>query len=1024
MKQSITSISAIICIVLLLPQQSMAQATLGDSYTSTGNLNLNLALTPSSPQAFQFQKYGKVPINYATGVPNISIPLYEIALKNFRWPVSLSYHAGGNRVEEIASNAGLGWVLMAGGYLTSNFGWHTATDEPQRLLNLDGVAGPSVYGSECHYYNQQDIDLADEMAKRPNVPPVFNITSPVLNTKFFLDAQTDKGYALPSASGLRISRDGGNNTPFLYTITDEDGNTYTFKYGGKSYKGSQCGGDINLTKNETFVLDNITIYSGETIQFYYEAINGIGYMMPKTYNRRVRENNFYPANGNICTNIPALERDSCESLMYADEYVLTGIEASNGVRIRFNIDTRNDMPYGKRVSSVQVFRNDYSTGNLIKTIEMAQGYFGSGGSTPDDLRLKLESVTVKDKNNVAAETYSFKYNSTQLPGRLSINTDAAGFYRMGITDPTHFENRDYNLATTKACVLEKMTYPTGGHTKFTYGLNPWGGLRIDEIADYDVDDKQYHFRRFEYPQLSTAMPSNMDAELVWMVSQTENGGPIGDQGGGAWPISCSKQRYQSGPVTPAYAVLNQDVNYYPMVTELYGNTMPSGKTEYYYGADVETNRGDMPNLGPILAAKKVYAQNGSSFTLLQEDRVKYTTPPAAPNEPFYSSGNHPLIHKLWYKNIKKNRDELHATVGAGQVHFPKLFFQADMVIASVPLQKKEEVNIVYSNGNVLETKLQYKYDDVNNFSPTEVKITDSKNGELITKLYYPTNTGYSGAALTAAEIQALNKLKNDNIKSRPYFTETYSGVQCLAKKKMTYTELNNKAAGNKLTEWAACDALPKSSECLQFDARLNCTESKTDDGRYTAAIFSPLSELYCQAVNAPLSDIAATSFESYGETGGFDFSGFVFSIPDTTAPTGKAVGNTGTGISKTGLTPGKTFIVSYWSKSGVLSVNGSSAVSGRSVNGWTYYEHKVTNPATGTITITGGTTIDELRLYPSDALMTTYTYEPLTGLSTQCDATNKINYYQYDDLKRLKLIKDQDGNTVKAFEYKYKTTGE
>jgi hypothetical protein len=1015
-KKFLIGICAILCIALLLPQQSSAQASLGDSYTSTGNLNLNLALTPPSPQAFQFQKYGNVPINYATGVPNISIPLYEIGLKNFRWPVSLSYHAGGNRVEEIASNAGLGWVLMAGGYITSNHGAGASMEEPLRLLNLEGMDGPNIHGDQCWYYNQSDIDLADEMAKHPNVPPIYNITSPILNIKFF--GKDNVAGTLPTATGIKIS--GNSTNPII--VTDEEGNVYSFIYGGKSYKNSFCGGDINMAKNETYVLDKITTYSGETINFYYEVINGMGYYMPKSYNRHVRENNYYPPNNNVCHNILPVETDSCENTMYADEYVLTNIEASNGVRIRFNITSRNDMLYAKRVSSVQVFRNDYSAENLIKTVELAQDYFGTG-TNPDDLRLKLESVTVKDKNNVTAETYGFTYISTQLPNRISNNTDAMGYYRLDVTDPTFFEIRDYNLATTKACILEKMTYPTGGYTKFTHGLNPWGGLRIDEIADYDVDDKQYHFRRFEYPQLQMGVPSNMDGETVWMIANTGNG--VNDPlGSGAYPIACSKQRYQSSPVAPAYAVLNQDINYYYGVTEFYGTTTPSGKTEYFYGADVETNRGDMPNLGPILSSKKVYSQSGSNFTLLQVESVKYMAPNAPANEPFYSSGNHPLIKKIWYKNIKKNRDQMTATVGCCMVYFKKLYFQSDMMIASVPLHKKEETSIVYSNGSVLETKLQYKYDDPYNFSPTEVKITDSKNRELITKLYYPTNLTYSGAALTAAEIQGLTKLKDDNIKGRPYYTETYIGTQCLGKKKMSYAEISNKAASSKLTEWAACNITPKTSECLQFDARLNCTESKTDDGTYSAAIFSPLSELYCQAANAPLSDIAATSFENYGETGGFNFSGFTYSIPDATAPTGKAVGNAGTGITKTGLNTGKTYIVSYWSKSGALSVNGSAAKSGRTVNGWTYYEHKVSNPASSTITIAGGITIDELRLYPDNATMTTYTYEPLTGLSTQCDATNKINYYQYDDLKRLKLIKDQEGNTVKAFEYKYKTTGQ
>jgi hypothetical protein len=1027
MKQAFTSICAVVLFLLLAQPKTIAQAMLGDSYTSSGNLNLNLAVTPPSPQAFQFQKYGNVPINYATGVPSIAVPLYEIALKNFRWPISLSYHAGGNRVDEIASNAGLGWVLMAGGYITSGYGASTIHEEPLRVLNLEGIQAPypsNPNGDQCYYYNETDIYIADELAKRPNVPPVYNITSPALNTKFF---STAEGAAtLPTATGLKIS-EGWTGTEKIFTITDEEGNVYNFKYGGKNYRSALCNGEINMNKNETFVVDKITTYSGETINFYYEQINGIGYSLPKSYNRRVRENNFYPVNGNVCNNIPVEERDSCENLMYADEMILTNIEASNGVRIRFANTNRSDMLYGRRVNAVEIYKGNYDPASLIKRIELNQSYFGSG-SNPDDLRLKLESVTVKDKNNNEAETYSFTYNNTLLPNRLSNNSDAAGFYREGVTDPTHFEIRDYNLATTKAGVLEQLTYPTGGSTKFTYGLNPWGGLRIDEISDYDVDNKQYHFRRFEYtvPATPVSLPSNADVETVWMTAANPNGGTAGDASG-MYPIACSKIRYQSSPVTPAYAVLDPDINFYSKVTELYGSTTPSGKTEYYYGADIETNRSDMPKLGPILAAKKVYAQNGSGYTLLQEDHTKYTAPPQPANEPFYSPGNHPLVRKIWYKNIKKNREEMHTSFtsqGGSQslpVCFQKIYFQSDMVIASVPLQKSEERSVVYSNGIALETKLLYKYEDANNLAPTEVKTTSSDNIELTTKLYYPTNAVYSGAGLIPAEVQALTKLKNDNIKAKPYFTETYSNGECLGKKKMAYTEVNNKAAQSKLTEWAACDAAPKSSECLQFDTRLNCTESKTEGGVFTSAIFTNQSELSCQAVNAPLSDIAATSFETYGETGGFTFSDYIFSIPDSTAPTGKSVGNTGiTGISKTGLSTTKTYVVSYWSKSGTCAVNSSIAIVGRSFNGWTYYEHIINNPAAGNINIVSTGLIDELRLYPVNAKMTTFTYEPLTGMSTQCDANNKISYYEYDSFKHLKLIKDQNGNVVKTFEYKYK----
>lgn len=54
----------------------------------------------------------------ATGVPDISIPIYTIRLGAFELPVRLSYHASGIRVNDVASTVGLGWTLDAGGCIS------------------------------------------------------------------------------------------------------------------------------------------------------------------------------------------------------------------------------------------------------------------------------------------------------------------------------------------------------------------------------------------------------------------------------------------------------------------------------------------------------------------------------------------------------------------------------------------------------------------------------------------------------------------------------------------------------------------------------------------------------------------------------------------------------------------------------------------------------------------------------------------------------------------------------------------
>jgi hypothetical protein len=80
----------------------------------------------------------------------------------------------------------------------------------------------------------------------------------------------------------------------------------------------------------------------------------------------------------------------------------------------------------------------------------------------------------------------------------------------------------------------------------------------------------------------------------------------------------------------------------------------------------------------------------------------------------------------------------------------------------------------------------------------------------------------------------------------------------------------------------------------------------------------------------------------------------------------------------------------------------------------------VANPSGGTITVSGSGIIDELRLYPKGAQMVTYTYDPLIGMSSQCDVVNRISYFEYDASGRLVRVKDQDKNVIKVLDYQYK----
>jgi hypothetical protein len=206
---------------------------------------------------------------------------------------------------------------------------------------------------------------------------------------------------------------------------------------------------------------------------------------------------------------------------------------------------------------------------------------------------------------------------------------------------------------------------------------------------------------------------------------------------------------------------------------------------------------------------------------------------------------------------------------------------------------------------------------------------------------------------------------------------------------------------------------------FKYNSKGNLTEqSKLNDTKETYIWDYNEQNATAKIINADSINVAATSFESNG-TGKFNFTGT--STIDANSITGSKtyILNTGN-ITKTNLDVAKNYIVSYWSDNGAKIVSGATLSStGRSLNGFTYYEHKLINPVGGTITISGTGKIDELRLYPDAAQAMTYTYEPLVGITSQCDANNKITYYEYDALNRLILMKDQDNNILKKICYNY-----
>ncbi len=70
--------------------------------------------------------------------------------------------------------------------------------------------------------------------------------------------------------------------------------------------------------------------------------------------------------------------------------------------------------------------------------------------------------------------------------------------------------------------------------------------------------------------------------------------------------------------------------------------------------------------------------------------------------------------------------------------------------------------------------------------------------------------------------------------------------------------------------------------------------------------------------------------------------------------------------------------------------------------------------------ISEGTQLDEVRVYPTSAQVTTYTYNPLYGITSVTDFNGMTVYYEYDAFGRLALIRNNDKKILKTFQYNYR----
>lgn len=646
-------------------------------------------LSPISPMAAQYMRYGEIPVSLSTGVPEISIPIYTIRANGLEIPINISYHASGIKVKDVSGPVGLGWVLNAGGMIVQQIQGLIDKDKAQST-NIPTF--PYLNADEAYDQIEEDRDFLSSDSERW-IPRTFAWLLAGHEDESYMDLISDRysyhfngnigtfrwdiskmnpELVMLPRSDLKVEvipdpgLGSGANGYAHIKITDTEGRIWTFSRIGQSIGESYVVGRL---ASKEYYLTSIEFPDCED-QVLFEYDRWEAYRIFD-----MNESVYYGAYGNTYEPWVRLKGDIEEGMLYSDAMS----EFSGGRRNRFSRDispvnnsfsspfltriTWKDLtvdfiyPEDPAVGVGQVTLNtDLRTrlsGIRISSeagshvINVALTNTAYLGSTDADRRKLLSSIDVN------GNVYRFEYNMTPLPpleekrdtgGDLArTHRDFWGYYNSvaGTTQIVPFtlhngaiheirypnghpyemtgqyvSTREANPTLTQAGILTKITYPTGGYTEFEYeqnramgvymmtdiiegytnftgrplssGPDYFGGVRVKSIRNYTGNGQLAERRDYEYEggtviPITTRTLVRQQPIIYWDELLVVDARFLDDRAlfqyeAAPWIFSASAINTTTEPGT-------QSIMYRKVTEYVGGNASVNGKTVYTFHKD-------------------------------------------------------------------------------------------------------------------------------------------------------------------------------------------------------------------------------------------------------------------------------------------------------------------------------------------------------------------------------------------------------------------------------------------------------
>lgn len=1016
---------------------------------------------PDAPNSATLGKFGDYPVSYYTGIPDISVPIYEIKSGDISVPITLNYHASGIKVTDIASFVGLGWSLQAGGQISRRVMGGKADEVENGYLS-----GKTRLTSAINTSLDSDQDYLNSILKGEYdvEPDILSYNFMGKGGKFFFNRLDGYKPALVPFAPIIINKTLANNK-LSFEITDERANRFSFGKLYTEFTSSEFGG-VASSAITAWKLESITAANKkDNISFSYKS------QYLNTGDEEVDMWVVEDAVDKLSSDCPYQPNQNASVISstvnsYTNEQVIDEIKFKNG-KVNFLLsqsDRQDNRPGVKALAKIQIYSYDHLNGsyNLIRTVQLLHSYF-INGTDATTKRLRLDAVQIMDQTGKSIQTYRFDYNTaTALPSTKSRSKDYWGYYnnrpntslvpgqtiyyndgnantQVHIGNPSD-NGREPDETYMKTWVLNRISYPTGGYTQFEYEANKYwdsntqtvklaGGLRIKSIKSYNGIGLAPVLRTYKYGTLDRGSVesgygrANFNfGSYFFYTTQTyryykgystsmQN---IGDKRVRTFLSnpSIDVQPYDGTPVT------------YSIVTEYEGDvTNNIGKTIYHF-KDLADVISAATIVKPVITShfyhrgqlekKLTYRNENGIYQLVQQQLNEYSAFP----QKVYSN-----IGLVVNKHAINDGDQSGIIYPSSLVRpndqnswlYSNYFIESDdNYLVSTSTLNYDQSDVT----KYVESRTNYQYNNITHQQPSIIQTIDSKGIEHRTVKKYPAD--YLNTTGTSTGHQVLDNMLSRNMQGAlvESWDEKISNNTVTASELTIYKQL---ASGDiVLDEQRKLEILSPitnfspvtfSNNQIIHDSRyrnavkFNSYDNSSNLLQYTAGSNPPVSIFWDKEGIYPIAKIINSTYalQSGNEVKEFYFQNFEEDAAASAikAHTGKKCNYNRSFIVNFTKPNARKYLLTWF------QWNGSSWV----FNKETY---------TGNKTFSSSEYVDDIRVFPEDAELTTYTYEPLVGVTSMTDPKGQTTFYQYDTYNRLQVIRDQDNNIVKTYQYNYK----